>query len=138
MPCYVCRHILATGNRCRALAVQDSPFCWFHRNLRHRPKKEGSPEPILDLPALEDAVSIQIALSDVVGALAAGRINAKSAGTLLYGLQVAGHNVRKAAALHLPSNEQVIATEPHPAAGELAPEQVSEEFFLPGEKRGRR
>jgi hypothetical protein len=48
----------------------------------------------LDLPPLEDAVSIQLALCDVAQALAANRIDTKRAGLLLYALQVASTNVK--------------------------------------------
>jgi hypothetical protein len=53
----------------------------------------------LDLPPLEDAVSIQLALIDVAQALAANRIETKRAGLLLYALQVASANVQK---MHIP------------------------------------
>jgi hypothetical protein len=53
----------------------------------------------LDLPPLEDAVSIQLALIDVAQALAANRIDTKRAGLLLYALQVASTNVRN---MHIP------------------------------------
>jgi hypothetical protein len=53
----------------------------------------------LDLPPLEDAESIQLALIDVAQALAANRIETKRAGLLLYALQVASANVQK---MHIP------------------------------------
>jgi hypothetical protein len=49
----------------------------------------------LDLPPLEDNVSIQLALIDVLQALAANQLDTKRAGLLLYGLQVASANVPK-------------------------------------------
>jgi hypothetical protein len=49
----------------------------------------------LDLPPLEDNVSIQLALIDVLQALAANQLDPKRAGLLLYGLQVASANVQK-------------------------------------------
>jgi hypothetical protein len=58
----------------------------------------------LDLPLLEDAVSIQLALIDVAQALAANRIDAKRAGLLLYALQVASANVQK---MHIPISDAV-------------------------------
>jgi hypothetical protein len=62
---------------------------------------EGSPAHTtpLDLPPAEDAESIQLALIDVLQALAANQIDAKRAGLLLYGLQVASANAGK---IHLP------------------------------------
>ena len=53
----------------------------------------------LDLPPLEDNVSIQLALIDVLQALAANQLDPKRAGLLLYGLQVASANVQK---MHIP------------------------------------
>jgi hypothetical protein len=49
----------------------------------------------LDLPLVEDTASIQLALIDVLQALAANQIDPKRAGLLLYGLQVASSNARK-------------------------------------------
>jgi hypothetical protein len=49
----------------------------------------------LDLPPVEDTESIQLALIDVIQALAANQIDAKRAGLLLYGLQVASANAAK-------------------------------------------
>jgi hypothetical protein len=48
----------------------------------------------LDLPPIEDAASIQLALIDVLQALAANQLDPKRAGLLLYGLQVASVNVK--------------------------------------------
>ncbi|HZD76920.1 MAG TPA: hypothetical protein VE218_07945 [Acidobacteriaceae bacterium] len=49
----------------------------------------------LDLPPVEDTESIQLALIDVIQALAANQIDGKRAGLLLYGLQVASANAAK-------------------------------------------
>jgi hypothetical protein len=46
-------------------------------------------------------VSIQLALIDVLQALAANQLDPKRAGLLLYGLQVASANVQK---MHIPVN----------------------------------
>jgi hypothetical protein len=53
----------------------------------------------LDLPPVEDTASIQLALIDVLQALAANQLDTKRAGLLLYGLQVASANAAK---MHLP------------------------------------
>ncbi|MGA9716840.1 MAG: hypothetical protein WBQ79_01055 [Acidobacteriaceae bacterium] len=59
------------------------------------PAAQNLPEnSVLDLPPLEDPVSIQLALIDVAQALAANRIDTKRAGLLLYALQVASANTR--------------------------------------------
>jgi hypothetical protein len=53
----------------------------------------------LDLPPLIDNSSIQLALTEIVQALAANEVDTKRAGLLLYALQVASANVRN---LHIP------------------------------------
>ena len=58
----------------------------------------------LELPPLEDTVSIQLALIDVLQALAANQLDTKRAGLLLYGLQVASANVQK---MHRPISDVV-------------------------------
>jgi hypothetical protein len=51
-------------------------------------------EASLDLPPIEDAASIQLALIEVLQALAANQIETRRAGLLLYGLQVASANAK--------------------------------------------
>jgi len=48
----------------------------------------------LDLPPIEDTASIQLALIEVLQALAANQLDTKRAGLLLYGLQVASANAK--------------------------------------------
>jgi hypothetical protein len=60
--------------------------------VAHPATSENTP---LDLPPLEDTASIQLALIDVLQALAANQLEPKRAGLLLYGLQVASANVQK-------------------------------------------
>jgi len=97
-----CRHIFTSGKKCQSPALKDQNFCYFHGNTRKRraPKDEAY-EPYIppqdtahNLPALEDADAIQLALSDVVLALAANRIDPRRARVLSYGLQVASQNHR--------------------------------------------
>jgi hypothetical protein len=48
----------------------------------------------LELPAVEDSASIQLALIEVLHALAANQLDPRRAGLLLYGLQVASANAK--------------------------------------------
>ncbi len=121
MPTTICRHIKTNGLRCGSPALTAELFCYFHKGLhnRHRPRpadpipttlhpmradtRGGQLEPLvaeyfaqqpqsLDFPPLEDRESIQVAISLLVTALAANRIEPKRASMLLYGLQVASSN----------------------------------------------
>jgi hypothetical protein len=95
-----CRHIFTSGRKCQSPALKDENFCYFHNNRRKHPSpKDEAYEPYiapqdtaLALTALEDADAIQLALSDVVLALAANRIDSRCARILIYGLQVASQN----------------------------------------------
>jgi len=97
-----CRHIFTSGKKCQSPALKDQDFCYFHSNTRKRPaRKDEAYEPYIppqdtahNLPPLEDADAIQLALSDVVLALAANRIDPRRARILIYGLQVASQNHR--------------------------------------------
>jgi len=117
MPETLCRHIKTNGRRCKSPSLGQTAFCYFHsrlhrrhRNLveNHRNLSESAPNPAqtnlqstqitpeieLDLPPLEDAESIQIAISLVVAALARNRIDSRRAATILYALQLASTNAR--------------------------------------------
>jgi len=97
-----CRHIFTSGRKCQSPALKEQPFCYFHSNTRKRPTPANQPhEPYveprdtaLNLPPLEDADAIHLAISDVVLALAANRIDPRRARILIYGLQVASQNHR--------------------------------------------
>jgi hypothetical protein len=77
----------------------------------------------LDLPPLEDELSIQLALMEVTQALAANEIDPKRAGLLLYALQVASANVKH---MRLP-DYGIVRTVTHTEDGTpLAPQSYRE------------
>ena len=96
------RHIFTSGKKCQSPALTDQSFCYFHSNTRKCPApKDEAYEPYIlpqdtahNLPPLEDPDAIQLAISDVVLALAANRIDPRRARILIYGLQVASQNHR--------------------------------------------
>lgn len=84
-----CRHIMPSGKKCHSPALRDKAFCYYHTNL-HRLSDPGSREAKeLPVPAIEDASGIQIALTQVLGALNSPFMDTRRAGLLLYGLQIA-------------------------------------------------
>jgi hypothetical protein len=89
-----CRHIKTSGGKCGSPALRGKPYCYFHVRLKQRAARPASPYLALELPALEDRGAIQIAISEVVTALADHRIEPKRAGILLYALQIASSNAR--------------------------------------------
>ena len=89
-----CRHIMPNGVRCHSPALRGTAYCYFHTRL-HRfatEQSSGQKEP-LKLSVLEDRSSIQIALAQVLNALASSKLDPRRAGLFLYGLQIASQNV---------------------------------------------
>jgi hypothetical protein len=90
-----CRHIKTSGGKCGSPALRGKPYCYFHSRLRERAARPASPYLAIELPpTLEDRGSIQLAVSEVISAIADNRIDARRAGMLLYGLQIASGNAR--------------------------------------------
>ena len=97
----LCRHIKTNGLQCKAGALTEGLWCYFHHRLhqRHtafRPTQATRgylvPGQHIELTALEDRESVQVALSVVINALATGQLDIKRATALLYGLQLASNN----------------------------------------------
>lgn len=96
-PASRCHHIRTNGMRCGALALRDHRYCYYHQ--RSRPMMvnfaSSSSSPILmPLPLFEDAHAIQTALHSVVYRMLDGVINQKTAGLMLYALQIASSNLK--------------------------------------------
>ena len=150
----LCRHIRTNGKRCKSPQRTGFLYCYFHQRLRsdHQvvtrsisttdttvvlgPNGEQIiqhfPNPALlhlselNLPPLEDAESIQVAISLVVTALGRNRIDPRRAGPILYGLQLASGNVRKATIE--PFHTTVVQDVTESDTGEdLAPEVTEED-----------
>ena len=120
----ICRHIKTNGEQCNSPRLLDADFCFFHHRMlnRHRDAvlgrrsaeimvpvfnrageilgTEPAPQQALDLGLLEDRTSVQMAISTVLNALAAGRLHQSRATALLYGLQLASSNCPDSAHNH--------------------------------------
>jgi hypothetical protein len=91
----ICRHVMPNGVQCGSPALRGKAFCYFHTRL-HRRAKEPIPEKEeqLRFSVLEDRSAIQIAVADVLNAIASPNFDTRRAGHLLYGLQIASMNVQ--------------------------------------------
>jgi hypothetical protein len=99
----LCRHIKTNGTRCKSPSLIGGLWCYFHHHLHQRhntfrptPATRGYliPGQHIELSALEDRESVQVALSVVINALATGQLDTRRATALLYGLQLASQNAR--------------------------------------------
>lgn len=143
----ICRHIRSNGDRCQSPRLLKADFCYFHNRLhqQHRsaiaPQRssevmlpvldksgtlvgmEAAPSQTLDLGPLEDRTSVQMAISTVLNALAAGRLEQSRATALLYGLQLASTNCVSRRFDHSYAVEPVSEVEVTPEGNMIAPEQ---------------
>ncbi len=97
-----CEHIKTNGEFCGSPALRGRAYCFFHlgimgRRLRMQKHIMLGEYHHLQLPTLEDANSIQMALMQVMEALLRDQIDNKVAGLLLYGLQIASSNLQQGA-----------------------------------------
>jgi SRSO17 transposase len=98
----ICEHIKACGSRCVVAALKGRRYCHFHdeaekrrrasaritRRLAKRTRRN------INIPVLEDANAIQVALMETIHALIDQRLERKDASLLFYALQTASANVK--------------------------------------------
>lgn len=90
-----CRHIMPSGRRCHAAALRDKPYCYFHLGLHLARQVATGKAP--EMPPIEDTQGIQLALTQVIGALNSPFMDTRRAGLLLYGLQIAAQLAHRSA-----------------------------------------
>ena len=89
-----CRHIKTDGNVCGSIALNDRPYCYYHTRLHTCAKApSGQGEEPLVLPVLESERAIQLALTQIMTAIATKRIDTKQAALFFRGLQIAQKNL---------------------------------------------
>ena len=94
-----CQHVKMNGTQCGSPVLRRRRHCFFHERIRREQAKiaaDLSAQRVFDLPLLEDANSVQVALMKVIQMLGAGRLDHKTAGLMLYALQTASVNLRHA------------------------------------------
>ncbi len=99
-----CAHIKAGGEQCQLAVMREQRFCHFHFNVLE--KIGRSPEQPCAFPVLENAASIQLAVMNVISRLLNKHIDTKTAGIILYGLQLASANMGRERELFPPEPEE--------------------------------
>jgi hypothetical protein len=116
-----CRHIKTDGNECKSPALRNQAFCYYHTRLRRTVKADNSAsDQSLQLPVLEDNSAIQLALTQVLSALGASRIDPQRAGLYLRGLQIAMKNLDRESPADLIETVKIVAHTDDD--GDLAPD----------------
>jgi len=95
-----CEHLKVNGTQCGSPALRRNHFCYFHKHWQEtrivlNANRARRGRAALDLPVLEDANSIQVALMQVMRLILSGQIDPKTAGLLLYALQTASSNLSR-------------------------------------------
>ncbi len=96
-PGKICEQRKANGDPCQSPALRDKRLCHYHELMGPSPininNTESNPSSHIYLPQLEDAASIQSAISEVCEMMLHRRIEPKEASALFYAMQVASTNL---------------------------------------------
>lgn len=95
-----CQHIKINGTQCGSPALRRNRVCYFHKRWQEtrivlNANRARRGRAVIDLPVLEDANSIQVALMQVMRLILGGQLDGKTAGLLLYALQTASSNLSR-------------------------------------------
>ncbi len=95
-----CRHVKADGVYCGSPALRDRKYCYYHlmeraRRLRRARALRDNQPYRLEIQSLDNPYAIRAAISDIAQALAAGQLDARVAGKLLYAIQLAASTNRR-------------------------------------------
>ena len=95
-----CRHIKEDGIYCGSPALRERKYCYYHlmqrgRRLRRARALRDNLPYRLEIQSLDNPYAIRDAISDVAQALAAGQLDARVAGKLLYAFQLASSTNRR-------------------------------------------
>jgi hypothetical protein len=107
---YRCRHVFTDGHRCGSPSLRTQDFCYYHHASRREPSLAPGHGMFL-MPRIDDRAAIQIALYDILARITLRDIELKTAGMLLYGLQIASSNIaqqEKSARLAIPNPEPLV------------------------------
>jgi hypothetical protein len=126
-PRFHCRHVFTSGHRCGSPALRQEHFCFYHHNARkptaerHQAAEQSSRRrAAFTLPSPEDRSAVQAAIGQVLVRLANNELDARRAGLLLYGLQIASLNLPPQK-LPIDPAETVDEVVEDPLLGSLAP-----------------
>ena len=95
-----CQHVKVNGVQCGSPALKNRKLCHFHQRwqqgrIQLNANRSRRSRYSLDLPILEDANSIQVALMQGMRLLLTNQVDHKTAALLFYALQTASSNLRR-------------------------------------------
>ena len=91
-----CQHLKVNGTQCGSPSLREAKHCYYH--IRYHwddlKKIENHHEWRVSFPTLEDANAVQVSLAQIMERLISVEIDPKTAGLMLYGLQIASMNLK--------------------------------------------
>jgi hypothetical protein len=124
-----CAHIKVDGLRCGSPRMKSAALCYTHQRMAESRLPAPQQAPRLPSMMMEDANSIQVALMEVTRALLGGQITEKTAGKLLYSLQIAASNLKRLTFHETP--QQMAVDQPEESADLRKPQPSSYETLDP-------
>jgi hypothetical protein len=126
-----CHHVQPEGSYCGSPALRDRKYCYYHlmeraRRLRRARALRDNQPYRLEIQSLDNPYAIRAAISDVAQALAAGQLDPRVAGKLLYAFQLASSNNRRIEKMEAEAAKNG-AKEAVPQVGKEAVPQVGKE-----------
>src|SRR5512142_2910618 len=98
----LCQHIKVNGESCGCPALRNQSLCYFHHHSAKRQRATARKQrnafglsKLFQIPVLEDADAIQIALMDTIHAMLDTRLDLRRASLILYALQPASANLKR-------------------------------------------
>lgn len=111
--------------------MKGSDYCYFHVASRDRIRRQrlaAEKKHAFRIPVLEDHETIQLAITDIVNAMFADRIDAKRAALALWALQTASVNIRHAQFGKMENAFKEYSPEHDPGLPEIEDETPEEEL----------
>ena len=117
-----CEKVREDGTRCGSPQMKSYRYCYAHERMLQQQSQK------LELPALEDANGVQMAIMRVQKVLIDDEISEKKAGLLLYSLQMASSNLKHTT--FTSKDKKDVVTE-MPAVSPVASSRAIEKQVLP-------
>jgi hypothetical protein len=144
----LCHHVMESGYYCQSPALRGRRFCYSHLRLRgERMRMARALAKRLpyrfSMPALDDLYAVQVAVERVAAAMAAGLLEGRLGGRLLYALQQSSGNLRILAFARMnatSSADPTLSPKPgdnHPDEGKSGPRWGPRSGGAPADMSGR-
>ena len=109
-----CRHVKPDGAYCGSPALRERKYCYYHlmergRRLRRARALRDNLPYRLEIQSLDNLYAVRAALTDIAQALAAGQLDPRTAGKLLYAIQQVNATNRRIERMEAAQSEKMEA-----------------------------